>query len=442
MLTVLDSATVPLDPASLPAARIDALYVHVPFCFHKCHYCDFYSITRQTPERMARFIDLILAEADLWNATPVTTLPKTVFFGGGTPTLLPVDEMRRLLDGLRERIDFSDVNEWTIEANPATVTHEYCAMLREQGVDRLSFGAQSFDPAELKLLERHHDPDDVPRSVETARGAGFTRLNLDLIFAIPGQTLESWGRSLDAAIALGTPHLSCYGLTYEPYTPIAVRRRMGQFEQIEESIELEMLRHTRRHLAALGLAPYEISNYAREGEACRHNLVYWTGGNYLGLGPSAASHVQGWRWRNRPHLGEWERAVEGSGEGAGFRVQGSGNTEDASISVSSLNPEPRTLNPALPRTLNPCLPAIEVEHLTPRRRAGELAMLLLRLTRGLNFADFSARSGFDARKIFADPLERFARVGLLDVDEYRVCLTERGLVVADALSAELLHSTD
>src|SRR5687768_14857840 len=164
-------------PAALPAAEVEGLYVHVPFCFHKCHYCDFYSITRQTPDRMVRFVDLILSEADQWTASPARVRPRTVFFGGGTPSLLPLDEMRRLIAGLRNRFDFADLDEWTVEVNPATAALDYCRMLREVGVDRLSFGAQSFDTDELKLLERHHDPADVGRSVEVARAAGFSRLN-------------------------------------------------------------------------------------------------------------------------------------------------------------------------------------------------------------------------------------------------------------------------
>jgi oxygen-independent coproporphyrinogen-3 oxidase len=159
-----------------------------------------------------------------------------------------------------------------------------------------------------------------------------------------------------------------------------------------------MLRHTRARLTEAGIAPYEISNYATSGEECRHNLTYWTGGNYIGLGPSAASHVEGWRWRNRPHLGEWERSVDSQS-----------------------------------------LPAIEVEHLTPPRRAGELAMLLLRLSRGLNFADFADRTGgLDARAIWRDILERYTRAGLLDVDQTSMRLSERGIAVADALAAEFL----
>ena len=398
VLTVLQNTNANVvDPSRLPATQVEALYVHVPFCFHKCHYCDFYSITHQSPDRMERFVDRLLREAEMWTRPPVTVRPKTIFFGGGTPTLLPAAAMSRLLAGLRERFDFSDVDEWTIEANPATVTFEYCQMLRTARVDRLSFGAQSFDPRELKVLERHHDPDDVPRSIDIARRAGFARLNIDLIFGVPGQDLPSWSDSLERAISLDTPHVSAYGLTFEPNTPIAVKKRLGLLKQIDESLELEMLRHTRARLTATGRPPYEVSNFATSGEECRHNLCYWTGGNYIGLGPSAASHMQGWRWRNRPHLGEWERSVDSG-----------------------------------------ALPAIDVEHLSPLCRAGELAMLLLRLSRGLNFADFAARTNFDARALWADQIDRFTQTGLLECDEHGFRLTERGLAVADALAAEFV----
>jgi oxygen-independent coproporphyrinogen III oxidase len=386
-------------PSGLPSLEIEGLYVHVPFCFHKCHYCDFYSITRQTEERMARFVELMLSEAELWSkdrAGP-TPRPHTVFFGGGTPSLLPLELMRRLIAGLRRRFDCSAVEEWTVECNPATVRADYCAMLREVGVDRLSFGAQSFDRSELAVLERHHVPDEVASSFEIARAAGFERLNLDLIYAIPGQNLPSWSRSLEQALSLGTTHLSCYGLTYEPNTPMAVKRRLGHVREIAESEELEMFHHTRRRLAEAGRPAYEISNYAAPGQECRHNLMYWTGGNYIGLGPSAASHVEGWRWKNRPHLGEWEDAI----------AAGS-------------------------------LPATDAERLTPGQRMGELAMLQLRLSRGLNLADFAARTGHDARCVFSDVLDRLAPAGLLELTPEAIRLSDRGVDVADAIAAEFL----
>jgi oxygen-independent coproporphyrinogen-3 oxidase len=371
--------------------------VHVPFCFHKCHYCDFYSITRQTPERMGRFVDLVLAEAGQWARSAVRVRPRTVFFGGGTPSLLPVDEMRRLIGGLRELFDFGELDEWTVEVNPATASGEYCGMLRESGVNRLSFGAQSFDRRELALLERHHDPEDVPRSIELARGAGFGRLNVDLIYAIPGQELSSWARSLEAAIGLGVPHVSCYALTYEENTAMTVRKRLGQFVAVEDSVELEMMRYTRDRLGRAGYAPYEISNYATAGEACRHNLLYRTGGSYIGLGPSAASHVEGWRWKNRPHLGEWERAVA-AGE----------------------------------------LPSAEVEKLSDEQRRGEWVMLRLRLAGGIDFDAFAARWGRDAREVYAVDLERLSKIGVIAVGARGFELTDAGLAVADAVAGEFL----
>jgi len=388
-----------LDPARLPACDVDGLYVHIPFCFHKCHYCDFYSITRQTPERMSHFVDLLLMEADRWRdlAGGPRVGPRTIFMGGGTPSLLPLQDMRRLVEGLWERFDLSGLEEWTVEVNPATAQLEYCQMLRAAGVDRLSFGAQSFDRAELTMLERHHNPPDVGKSIELARKAGFERLNIDLIYAIPGQSLESWSASLESALALGLFHLSCYNLTYEPNTPMAVRKRLGQFQVVPEETELAMLRHTRQRLRERGLVAYEISNYSAPGEECKHNLGYWMGENYIGLGPSAASHVEGHRWRNRPHLGMWEQAIE---QGA--------------------------------------MPAADYEILGPRRRAGELAMLMLRLADGIRFAEFSDRSGFDARELFADPIARFEKPGLLSVDHESIRLTERGVELADALASHFL----
>jgi oxygen-independent coproporphyrinogen-3 oxidase len=385
-------------PTELPRAAVPGLYVHVPFCFHKCHYCDFYSITRQTPQRMQQFVDRVLAEADLWGQDGgQMCVPRTVFFGGGTPSLLPIEQMSRLIEGLKQRFDFSRLREWTVEVNPATASAEYCAMLREHGVDRLSFGAQSFDRNELAMLERHHDPEDVPRSIELARSAGFERLNVDLIYAIPGQNLESWSRSLEAAISLNLSHYSCYGLTYESNTPMAVKKRLGHFKAAEDELELKMLHHTRQRLAAIGCPAYEISNYAAAGQECQHNLLYWNGGNYLGLGPSAASHIEGHRFKNRPHLGEWENAIDRNE-----------------------------------------LPASDVEILSPQQRAGEMVMLQLRLTAGLNYADFAARSGLDARSLYADQIDRLGKLGLLEIDEHAFRLSPAGLNVADAIAGEFL----
>jgi len=388
------------DRASLPAAAVAGLYVHVPFCSSKCLYCDFYSIARQPAQRMDRYVDLVISEAQLWSAGRLGPLvrPCTVFIGGGTPTILPVSALGRLLAGLRDALDFSAISEWTVECNPATVSPESCALMRRLGVDRLSFGAQSFEPAELATLQRRHNPPDVARSIDLARQAGFRRLNLDLIYAIPGQDLASFSRSLDAVVALGTEHISCYALTYEPNTPLAVKRRQGRIQPVDDETELKMLHEARRRLALAGYRPYEISNYARPGEECRHNLLYWNGGNYIGLGPAAASHVEGWRWRNRPHLGQWEDAIA-----------------------------------------HGRLPASDIEHLTPIQRAGELIMLQLRLADGVRFSNLYSQSGVDVRSEYAPLVDRLEELGLLRLTSDGFALTDSGINVADAIAGQFIQ---
>lgn len=388
-----------MTPDLIAGAPIDALYVHIPFCFHKCHYCDFYSITRQTPQRMDAFVDLLLSEAKLWADDRRSIQPRTVFFGGGTPSLLPAASMQRLIIGLQERFDLSRLEEWTIEINPATADLEYLKMLRSLGVNRLSFGAQSFNVDELRLLERHHDPADVQNSIAMARQAGFERLSVDLIYAIPSQTLDSWQRSLDRALALEVDHLSCYGLTYESNTPMTVRKRLGQFIPSTDELELQMFKRARDTLHKVGIEWYEISNYARIGQECRHNLIYWTGGNYIGLGPSAASHVEGHRFKNLPHLREWEQAVP-TGQ----------------------------------------LPVVEHEVLTPQQRTSERILSQLRLRSGVLLdglgLDELSRSRLQTR------LEPLLKAGLIDVSESHIFLLEPGLIVADAVAAEVAGFVD
>jgi len=402
------SAPTAIHPSSLPTALVRAIYVHVPFCFHKCHYCDFYSITRQPARRMEQFVDLVLREAALWPQAGygIATVgphvcPRTVFIGGGTPSLLPMEAMRRLISGLHQRFDMADLAEFTMEANPATVTADYCAMLRDMGVNRLSFGAQSFNTTELATLQRYHRPEDIARTLSLARAAGFHRLNLDLIYAIPGQDLSSWLASLQMAISLGVNHLSCYGLTYEANTPISVRKQLGQISTVDEAVELKMLHGTCRCLAKAGFVPYEISNYCLHGEECRHNLLYWNGGDYIGLGPAAASHIRGTRWRNPPNLDQWEQAIA-----------------------------------------RDTLPAMDIEHLSPLRRAGELIMLQLRLRDGINYVDFAARTGYQARKLYAGVIDQLAELRLVAADDRGFRLTERGIDISDTIAGQFLQPSD
>ena len=287
----------------------DAIYAHVPFCRHKCHYCDFYSLVDQR-DRVGRFADRfereVAAAAELVDPSRL----RTAFVGGGTPTMLPPDDLRRVLAAIRGPAG-DRLEEFTVEANPETVTEAIADALVAGGADRTSIGCQSFDPRHLATLERHHDPASVPRAVARLRAAGIRRLNLDLIFGIPGSTLDDWRRDLDLALALEPDHLSCYGLVFEPGTPLAEKQRLGRIDAIDDEIEAAMYDLTRETLAAAGFEHYEISNWARPGEACRHNVVYWTAGEWLALGPAAAGNLGGVRYRNLPRLDDWMAAEDG-----------------------------------------------------------------------------------------------------------------------------------
>ena len=305
------------------------LYVHVTFCFHKCHYCDFYSLVDregQSPAYLARL------EADIeWVRTRVAAPIETVFVGGGTPTLLSAQELRALCATIR-RLPLGDACEWTVEANPETIDQEKADALVAGGVNRISIGAQSFDPKHLKTLERWHDPANVARAVSVLRAAGIANINLDLIFGIPGQTLEEWRSDLARALELGPEHISCYGLTYEANTAMTKRLERGDFAPCEEDLEAAMYDVTRERLAAAGFAQYEISNFARAGRECRHNLVYWRNEPWWAVGPSASGFVAGHRFKVVPRLGDW--LARASGDDAQPVVEHEAPDEKRNVSES------------------------------------------------------------------------------------------------------------
>lgn len=373
--------------------------MHVPFCERKCDYCDFYSVTGAPTAIRRAYVAGVLQEAELWaeELGRARFRIRTIFFGGGTPTRLAPEEMQTLLHGLAARLPLETVEEWTVEANPVTVDQAYLRMLRDNGVTRLSIGVQSFDDRDLKCLGRLHDSEGALRTICEARAAGFERLSADLIFGVPEQTLTRWEQNLGQALQLGLTHLSCYGLTYEEATALGRRLRAGEVTPATETEELELFRRTNRILEEGGLLRYEVSNFAAPGEECRHNLLYWKGGNYIGLGPAAASHLSGSRWRTPANLQAWQNAVDG----AGLAVE-------------------------------------ELEVLTQRQRAGELAMLMLRTARGMDCQTFRSRLTIDPMSLFHEQIRKFVKNGLLEVSSGGARLTQRGLEVADAVSAEFL----
>lgn len=375
----------------------EALYIHVPFCVRKCAYCDFYSQASPAAGTMEQYVQTVLNEAVAWRRRlgEQRLGIRTVFVGGGTPTCLPPTLMQRLICGLRDALRLNQVEEWTVEANPATVDTSYCRLLRDEGVDRLSIGVQSFNDEELVRLGRIHTAAEAERTVEIARDAGFERLSIDLIYGIPGQGESGWRRTLERVWALKLEHVSCYCLSYEAGTPLTRQREAGAVEGAGEDEELALFRMAGRMLAEAGLERYEISNYARLGQECRHNLTYWRGGDYIGIGPAAASHLAGCRWRTPGDLSRWNQMV-GSGDWAGD----------------------------------------EFERLSLRQRASELAMLMLRLREGIDYDIFARRLGIDVRQTFADELQRLEKTGVIRLNTQNAVLTEHGVEIADSAALE------
>jgi oxygen-independent coproporphyrinogen-3 oxidase len=381
-------------PPGRHAAR--GLYVHVPFCFHKCHYCDFYSFVDRegrTGDYLAR-----LARDVTWTLARVDGAIDTVFVGGGTPTLLTAGELRELCAAIRRLPLASDV-EWTVEANPETIDLEKARVLADAGVNRVSIGAQSFDPRHLKTLERWHDPANVARAAGFLREAGIANFNLDLIFGIPGQTLAEWRADLARAVEIGPEHLSCYGLTYEANTAMTKRLEKGEFEPCDDGLEAEMYEATVETLAAAGFARYEVSNFARAGRECRHNLVYWRNESWWALGPSASGSIAGTRFKVVPRLGDW-------------LARGAAGDDSA--------------------------PVVDVEGPDLARNTSEALMLGLRLVEGV-------AGELERRAVALDParapvIARAIADGLLERDAAadRLHFTARGMILANEVLVRLV----
>ena len=273
------------------------LYVHVPFCLTRCGYCDFNTYAG-LDHLKGGYAAALGREAELWSAEWSDASFASVFFGGGTPTTLPAATLVGVIERLRSLFDVAPNAEVTSEANPDTVDERYLASIREGGVTRLSMGVQSFDPAVLEALERVHSAESGRRAFAAARSAGFQDVNVDLIYGARGESIRSWRRTLEEAVALGPEHLSCYALTVEPATPLGRQVASGLVPAPDPDLQADMYAFACQLLATAGYEHYEVSNWAQPGRACAHNLGYWQGGPYLGLGAGAHSYRDGLRWWN------------------------------------------------------------------------------------------------------------------------------------------------
>jgi oxygen-independent coproporphyrinogen-3 oxidase len=390
---------------------VPGLYVHVPFCFHKCHYCDFYSITRQTPQRMERFVDLLLAEADQWTTgRGPTCRPRTVFFGGGTPSLLPLPQMQTIVNALQDHYELAPDAEISLEANPGTVDAAHLEGLRRIGFNRISFGVQSFHDDELLSLDRIHAASEVDDAYAWARAAGFENVNLDLIYGLAGQDMAGWQENLEKALSMGPDHLSLYALTLEEGTPLTRDVGRGRTEGPDLDLQADMFEWSRERMAGAGYHQYEVSNWARDGRECRHNLIYWRNGDWLGLGAGAHSHLFVWRFADASSPSRYISLVNEAA--LGHFVEGK-REETASTPLDAMR-------------------QVTVREAPDREREmSETVILALRLREGLDLAAFERRYGESVQQAFGAALDETVALGLTELEGGRLRLKDDAVMLGD-----------
>jgi len=413
-----------LFPIPEPLAPDLGLYVHFPFCRSKCAYCDFASFpleaagglpfARRYVEALAVEMDLRAATdefrgSDLWSDSSQrdhlrgcptrgrTHGVTTIFFGGGTPTALPAEWLAEVLRRIRLRFSVPDDAEVTVEANPGTVDREKLTTLREAGVNRLSLGVQSFSDDTLALLGRLHTAAEAREAISAARAVGFDNLSLDLIYGLPGQTVEEWREDVRAALEVAPEHLSAYGLSLEPGTRLAADVGCGRLPEPGEELYVGMYQLAEEAFTAAGHEHYEISNYARPGRECRHNRKYWSGDEYLGLGSSAHSHRRGVRWNNLPAPGVYCEWLERGR-----------------------------------------LPVERAEARSARSRVGEMLMLGLRCAEGVSEDEIAARTGLRPREVFGEAIARLSENGMLYADDGRLRIPRGKWLVSNEVLAEFV----
>lgn len=382
-----------MSASALSSDKIESLYVHVPFCGHKCEYCAFYS-KLPAADMVNGYVDALIGEMEM---VADDLRPRTVFFGGGTPSLLSISQWRKILEAM-ERLELLGAEEWTVECNPATVSAEKAQLLRDFGVNRISMGVQSLDENLLERLGRIHSRDQVFKSHEILRAAGFENINLDLMFGIPTQTIEIWRRTLDEIVRLGSEHLSCYEVIYEEDTPMFEQLQAGQFDVDEDLIE-EMYEALLERSERAGFQQYEVANFEKPERGCRHNVNYWRGGSFYGLGPSATEYVRGNRrksWNNT------QLYVE--------RVRSGQRAHEYEETLPDLG------------------------------RAGETAAFGLRMNRGWRFDEFQKTTGFDLREHWREEMNDLILDALGEESDDGFRLTRRGLRFADTAAAMFLRS--
>lgn len=371
-----------------------AIYIHIPFCMRRCPYCDFTSRPIESDAK-TEYLEALCREIISFDFP--FTQAESFFMGGGTPSELTGDEIAQVVRSVEEVVQFRRPTEWTIECNPGTVNPASCDRFLELGFNRISLGVQSFNNLHLQTLGRVHSPKSSLESLEHCRMAGFENINLDLIFGIPGQSLEDWKNDLEKAVELGPEHLSLYNLTIEPGTHFHRQKEQGLISPPDEELAAAMYELAMDLTEAAGYSQYEISNFALPGYECVQNMAYWTNSTYVGFGISAASYVDRTRWTNTE---DWEEYLDSARRGAVSR-------------------------------------AVE-EKLSSRQALGEEIMLRLRTFKGVPIPEVSEKYNISILELFSNEIELLKQQGLLDLERDRMRLSRRGKLLANEVCGEFL----
>jgi len=367
------------------------LYLHIPYCLHKCGYCDFNSHPENQVESV-HYVEALLKELKFYSTTLKSYNVPTVFMGGGTPTILPPSQLKKILDTVRQSFNLTPDCEITIEANPATIKLETLQEIHAAGYNRISIGVQSFDEKELQLLERVHNEEEIHSTVHRARSANFENLSMDLMFALPDQSTEKWQSHLKQATAKNPDHLSTYNLTIEPATAFFKLHEKGKLCLPHEDIQLEMYKTTIQVLEDAGYSQYEISNFSKPGMESQHNINYWNNGEYLGVGAGASSYLNGERSKNINLPSIYIRKIE---------------TKASAVDTR--------------------------ERLEPLQAMGETLMLGLRLLKGVSIDVFENRFQVSFQKVYGKVVESLLNQELITLNENRIALSRKGLFLADSV---------
>lgn len=394
-----------------------SIYIHIPFCVRKCLYCDFLSAPAHDGET-EYYVNLLLREIEEQSIFYGDHRVVSIFLGGGTPSLLPAGETGRILERVRDRFAVAEDAEITIECNPGTVTAEKLANYITHGINRLSIGLQSTEDEELKRIGRIHDYDTFLETYRRAREAGFGNINIDLMAGLPGQSIESYRKTLERVVSLAPEHISAYSLILEEGTPLYVNRKSYTFPDEDE--DREMYELTEKVLGQAGFWRYEISNYAREGRECRHNMVYWRRGDYAGFGLGASSMVGNVRWKNPDGQADYEAYVErmtAVDESRGVYSEETQAERAARMTIAG---------------------ACEVQPLTVQEQMEEFMFLGLRLTEGVDLGEFRQYFGKSADEIYGKQIRTFTGQRLMEREGERLRLTPRGIDVSNTVFAAFL----